>query len=370
MSKKNKKGKKYVVYPIEIFYLVVILCLVFLLPKFVSWGIDMIFSESIDMKKVIEIDIEESTVNKKGFLIDQKLMVQSGDLLICFDIDGKELWKRNLNSDNTQIIKWEKNYIIADLDYGRLALVNDKNEILKEISLQYKVEEIVTSKDKLYLLIEDENKIVILNNNLEQNSEIVQEYRDILKISSDYDSSELIVFLSTIKNQKLETLCIVYNKNGEIIASLDLNKSLVFNVFSDNNIVIVTDDKFSTYASPIKPIAELSYIGTLTDVDFNNSKIYSITTATEANISEKKLSVYNLGLEKLNTMKLPETSSLVAAGEKFLLTASENRVSLMNSNLKVLQELNLSINIEEIEWISKYAFYVVGDNKLIIYSGK
>ncbi len=366
---KNKK-KKYKVYPIELLYLLIISIVVFMSPFLFDLAKDFFFPSSLEMKKVIEIDIDNASLNKQGFLIGDKLMVQSGEVLNCFDKNGNELWKRTLKSSDTKILKWADKYIIADLDVGRLALVNEENTIDKEFALKSKVSDITVSKDNIYMLVDNENTVLILDKNLEKQGEIKHEHGDILKIACDFESSELILYTSSIENYELKTFCIVYNNMGKIVASLDLDKALIYDIFVEDNIIMISDEKFLVFNRAIRPISELSYIGNLTDVDFKNSKLYSIRTASEGNISEKELTVYNLALKKINSIKLAETSSKVSVGEKYLLSASENRITLMNSDLKILQEINVSTNIQEIKWMSEYTFYVVGDEKLTIYSSK
>ncbi len=366
----SKKRKKYKIYPIELLYLVIITLIVFLAPILFNQAKNFVFKSSLDMKKVMEVDIDAKTPNKHGFLIKGKLMIQSGENLICFDENGTQVWTRPLKSENTSILKWNDNYIIADLNSGRLALVNAENNILCEKELKGKIADISVSKDSIYILMDIENKIVILNNELKETGKINYQHGDVLKITTDFESSELILYTISIESGEIKTFCIVYDKNANVIASLDLNKSLIFDIFMEDNIVMISDENYLVFNRIVRPIAEYSYSTSLTDTDFKNGKLYVICNASEGNIGEKELSVYDTTLTQVNVVKLPETSNKVVAGDKYIITASDKRITVMDFALNIVQEINLSDTIEEIKWISEDSFYIVENNKLIIYANK
>ncbi len=366
----SKKKKKYKIYPIELVYLVVISLLVFLTPVLFNMGKDFLFKSNVDMKKIMEVELDEKTPNKHGFLIKDNLMIQSGENLICYDESGKQKWTRPLKSENTKILKWNDKYIIADLNSGRLALVDSENTILFEKELKAKIAEITVSKEHIYILMDIENKVLILDNELKVSGKINYEHGDVIKIAVNFDSSELILYTISIESQEIKTFCIVYDKNGNIIASLDLNKSLIFDIFMEDNIVMISDENYLVFNRIVRPIAEYSYPTSLTDSDFKNGKLYAICNASEGNIGEKELCVYDSTLSQINAVKMPETSNKIVAGEKYLITASDKRISVMDMELNILQEINLNDTIEEIKWISEESFYIVENNKLIIYSNK
>ncbi len=366
----NKKKKQYKIYPIELLYLVIISLVVFLTPLLFNMSKEFLFKSSVDMKKIMEVELDEKTPNKHGFLIKGHLMIQSGENLICFDENGEQKWTRPLKSENTKILKWNNDYIIADLNSGRLAIVNSENTILCEKELKAKISDICVSKETIYVLMDIENKVLILNNELKETGKINYEHGDVLKIAVNYESSELILYTISIKSQEIKTFCIVYDKNGNIIASLDLNKSLIFDIFMEDNIVMVSDENFLVFNKIVRPIAEYSYSTSLTDTDFKHGKLYVICNASEGNLGEKELTVYDSALSQVNVVKLPETSNRVVTGEKYIITASDKRISVMDMELNILQEINLNDTIEEIKWISEDSFYIVENNKLIIYSNK
>ncbi len=366
----NKKQKKYKVYPIEILYLVIISLIVFLAPMIFDIAKDIIFKSNIDMKKIMELEIDEKTLNKHGFLIKDKLMIQSGENLICFNENGEEEWTRPLKSENTRILKWNDKYIIADLNSGRLAIVDSENTILCEKELKGKISDISVSKESLYVLMDSENKILILNANLKESGKINYEHGDVLKIASNFESAELILYTISIESGEIKTFCIVYDKNANVIASLDLNKSLIFDIFMEDNIVMVSDENFLVFNKIVRPIAEQSYSTSLTDTDFKNGKLYVICNTAEGNAGEKELIVYDINLNQVNRAKLAETTNKIVNGDKYLICASDKRISVMDKGLNILQEINLNDTIEEIKWISEDSFYIVDNNRLIIYSNK
>lgn len=365
-----KTFRKYRIYPIEILYLILISLAVFLAPLLFGLAKDALFQSSLHMKKIMEFDIDEKTPNKKGFLIKDKLMIQSGETLFCYGPDGKQEWTRPLKSANTNIIKWNDNYVISDLSSGRLALVDDNNNIVAENTVKGKITDIAVSRENIYLLLDNENKLIIMNAALEPTGQIEHKHGDVIRIACDFESSELILYTSSIESGELKTFCIVYDNKGNIIASLDLNGALIFDIFVEDNIVMISDQSFLVFNRLVRPLAEFAYSTGITDTDFKNAKLYVISNASEGNVGEKELKVYDSSLNQVNITKLPETAAKVAAGEKYLISASDQRISVMDANLKILQEINLKGEISELKWMSEDSFYIVGNNKLIIYANK
>ncbi len=367
---KKKRNKKYKVYPIELLYLFIISVVVFLAPVLFNITKDAVFKSNMNMKKIMEVDIDEKTVNKQGFLIKNKLMIQSGENLMCFNTAGEKEWTRPLKSAKTKILKWNDNYIIADLESGRLAVVNSENAVQAEKNLKSKIADITVSKDSLFILMDSENKLIILTEELKQSGIIEHKHGDILKIACDFDSSEIILYTISIQDNEIKTFCIVYDKKGNIIASLDLNKALIFDIYKEDNIVMVSDENFMVYNRIVRPIAEFTYTTSITDSDFKNAKLYVICNASEGDATEKELKVYDSALNQLNLIKVPETTNKVVAGNEYILMASDKRVSVMDKNLKIIQEINLNDDIKEIKWITDDSFYIVENTKLIIYANK
>lgn len=366
----KKKKKKYTIYPIELFYLLLISVAVFFAPNIFSFAKNLIPSSSLEMKKIMEIEIEEGTKTKQGFRIKDKLMIQSGEKLYCYDKTGEQEWVRPLKSEKTEILKWGDNYLISDLNSGRIANVNAKNEVIAEKNVKGKIADFCVSKEKLFVLLDGENKILILDTSLKESAKIEHKHSDIIKIACDYESSELILYTSSIETGELKTFCIVYDEKGEIVASLDLNGALIFDIFVEDNIVMISDENFSVFSRIVRPIAEMTYSTELIDADFKNSRLFTISKISEGDAGEKELSLYDSGLKRTNSIIVPESTDRVVAGELYLISASNRRITLMNTALKTMQVINLSDEVSEIKWVSEDSFYIVSKNRLILYANR
>ncbi len=367
----NKKTKiKHVVYPQEWLYLLIITILVFFAPKLIVKTFNVILPASFNMNKIVEVTVQDENAKIKSFMIEDKLMLQSGENLGCYNKDGKQEWSRTLKSLNTKILKWNDFYIIADLDSGRIAKIDKDNELIKEVSGKGKMKDIIVSKNYLYALLDSSNEVLYLNSELEEERKISNESGDIMKIACDLESSEVLMYTVSIENGEFKTFCVIYDEEGKITASLDLNQAIIFDIFMDDNIVMVSDEKILVFNKNAKPISDYEYVGNLSDSDFKNQKIYAICTNSESNFGEKELRVYDDDLNFLNKIKLSDNSSKISVGDKYILLASEKRISIINSDLETLNEINLNTDVEEIKWISKNAFYIVGNGKLSIYSNK
>ncbi len=364
----NNKNKRYRIYPIEILYLIIISAVVFFMPVLLDSISESFSGPSVKMKKILQVNIDENTPSKEGFLIKDKLMVQSGENLICFNAAGEKEWSRPLKSEKTRIIKWNDFYLISDLNAGMIACVDSDNKVIAERSLKRKINQIVVSKDNIYVLMDDDKEVLILGKDLKETRKIKSKHGDVIKIACDFESSELILYTTSMENNEFKSFCIVYDNKGSIIASMDLNGALMFEIYVDDNIVMVSDERLYVFNRIVRPIAEFAYTSDISDSSYHNGKLYLISAASEGNAGEKELKVYDSSLNQVNVVKLAETANKVVAGSKYIISASDMRISIMDMDLNILQEINLNDEVKEIQWISDDSFFIVGEEKLIIYS--
>lgn len=390
------KKKKYVVYPIEILYLVIIITLVFGFPSFLSYVKSAFFSGNAGIEKVAEIIIKDNNVseesvanktdktdknelNKKSdvlsadekkflktaFMINEQIFVKNADSLECFDYNGKKLWTRPLKSVDTHIQKWNDKYIIVDKYMGGIALVNSENEVEIEKNNFGKFESLALSKNRLFIKLLEKNEILVLDENLEEINRITEKNGDIIKIAASFKESELICYNTSISEDKLKSFVVIYDENAKILGTLDLGESILFDVFADENISLICDDKVLTYTKNARPLGELINDGTIVDAGLRGKSLYTIDENTAG---EKKLILYSELLEEEKSEKLSDGAKFLSLGEKRLLVGSDKRIVIYDYGLKNIEEINLTIDINEIDWITSNVFYTVTDNKLTIYS--
>lgn len=378
-NKKNSKNKKdrkkgYVVYPIEIAYLILIIAVVFGAPHLFGMAKDRLFSNSANVRQVAKISLDvkddkaDAVPKNSVFMIDEKLLVQVDGYLNCYDINGNKLWKRTLKSADTEIIKWNDNYIIADKSTGRLALISANNEVVLEEKNIGKIEGISATKDRIFLKYAGKNEVGILGEDLKEIARVVEKNGEIIRISSSFDSSELICFNTAILDGELKTFVVIYNSQGKILGTLDLNTALLFDIFVDTNIVLLSDMSIMAYNKNARPIADTAYMGTIEAAGIRNKTMYAIKSGADNAGGEKSLTVYDEALKEVNSLELAENAKTLACGEKRILVASDKKLFIYDYKPTFLEEVNLTVEIKDLAWVSDDAFYIRGSNQLILYT--
>ncbi len=387
----KKKNKKYVVYPVEVVYLVLIIILVFGMPSILSFAKSFLFSGMVSVRKVAEIELGSSVYDKgtessgeefsendptkpKGsirpegkiaFMIDDKLMVKNSNNLECYDLKGNKVWTRSLKSSDTEILKWNEKYIIVDKNMGQIALLNLNNEVEIEEKNLGKLDEIAVSKTRLFISLTGKNEVLVLNSALKEAGRISEKNGEIIDIESEFKTSNLICYNTSISDEGFRSFVVIYDEDAKILGTLDLDGSLLFDVFVDENITLVCDDKILMYNKNARPIGVLSLLETIEDADVQGENLFAITSKSGL---EKRLVRYDEALEETKEQDLPDTAKFISTGDRKLVVCLDKRIMFYDYGLNLIEDINLMVDIESFEWISDKLFYVVGEDRLIIYS--
>ncbi len=381
--------KRVKIYPSEWIALIVITVVVFSAPLLfgaIKGGISYLFSGGTNVAKVAEVDIsdyvaieaeagikEGADVNKQVdiakdvFKLDDNILIHASGRLLAFDKAGKNIWNRDIRSDNADIVKWNDKTVIVDKFRGDIAVVNSENQVLKSISEIGQIEKIRASDEKLYVKLLGENIIDIYSLELEKVARIDDDYGSLINFIVDPESSELIVYTISVKEEQLKSFLYVYNKEAELIGSSDIESSIVFDMFIEDNINIICDDKILTFTKNAESISEFVYAGSVDDVIAKNSSLYGIFSKGSTAEYRRSLTVLDEKLEEVKSVDLPNSAKGIEAGERVLLVYSDNKISVFDYSLNNENTINTSINVEKLKWMSDDYFYVTDNKKVSIY---
>ncbi len=369
----------YKIYFREVVYLILITLFVFFVPKLAWSFLGGFFSSSGNVNKVAEIDLnnyvdvpiedgaDDINIAKNVFKVDDNILIHTSGRLLAFNKEGKNIWSRDIRAELAEIVKWNDSTIVADKFRGDFVVINSQNEIIKSVKNVGRIDAIKVSNDKVFVKILDENRIDVYDAELKKVSTIDDDYGSVIKFIVDSETSELIFYTISMNENKLKSFLYVYSADSVLIGSSDLESSLVFDMFIDDNINVICDDRILTFTKTAEPISEFLYAGYVDMVRAKGSSLYGIFAKGASVDYKRKLKKFNANLEEKKSVDIQNTSKGVELIDDNILIYGENKISILNYSLKVENVVNTSISINKLKWISDNYFYITDNKKVIIY---
>ncbi len=347
--------------------------------------VSLVVSGGTNVTKVAEVDISDyvsfenpealgdaesvqtAKLAKDVFRIDDNILIHASGRLLAFDKTGKNIWNRDIRSDKADILKWNDKTVIVDKFRGDVVVINTENLVVKSVSDIGQVEKVKVSNEKLFVKLLGENIIDVYSLELEKVARIDDDYGSLIDFVVDAESSELLIYTVSIREEKLKSFLYVYNQNAELIGSSDIESSLVFDMIIEDNINIICDDKLITFTKDANPISEFKYSGSVDDVIAKGSKLYGIFSKGTTAEFKRSLKLLDEMLKEERSIDIPNNAKGIEAGEDKILVYSDDKITVLDYELDDSNTVNTSIKVENLKWISEEYFYITDNKKVNIY---
>ncbi len=362
----------------EILIFIIIVLFVFNFGKIINTSKNIIFKENLKKIATIElsnyIDLKNFKNDQPIFKIDSNLLIHAGNRLLCFDENGNNIWSREVHSEETSIANMKENTIIFDNLKGDFAIINKDNEVINNGKTNIEIEKVKTSNQNVYIKPKNKNEIVILNKNLKNIGKIKTKNATIINFIPEKITSNVYVYTTSIHSNKLKSYLYIYDENGVIIGSSDIDSSIVFDMIIDANINIICDNKIITFTKDAKLIADNNKVGNITITKAIGNRLYSIISNNGDKI-KKSLKVFNENLEELASLPIPLKPKGMEVNKNKLIIYSDNKINIIKKPISSKSK-SYTLNIEnddkkekiiDIKWLSSKSFYVKKETKIIIY---
>lgn len=322
--------------------------------------------EAEEASEAGQLNSPENDAARQIFVMDGTLLVRMGGELVGYDVEGNRLSERRLGGKSTRIVEYGDKYILYEADLGIIALVGSDNQLIKELRLDTELESIKVSKERIFVKPRNKNSILFLDSELNEDGRVEIKNRELIFIEANFDRSELLCYNTEIAENKLSSSLIVYNKHQKVIASLDLNTSLLLDMHSASSIFLISDGAIMNYSTDLQPLYEKPYEGEISLSQTDKNRLYFVMDRS-MRAGGKEFVVYGSEGEEAY-FSLKSNVEHVRLGKKYILLASKDKIALLNYEFKVLQEKNFVEDIEEVDWIDEEHFYLKSRDRLKIYS--
>ncbi len=352
----------------------IILGLVFFLPNIILIAKQHFLTTFLKPQKIATIALASGPDAGKSqmFTANGQVMISRPNQLEAYDAKGQLVWTRDLNGQDTRVYDGGETLLIAEMQRGELALIDEKNVILAEVKDLGPIEKIARMSDgNVAALIKNSNQIVILDNQLKNKVLIKAPYGQVVNMKFSHSEPILMVYMTAIRNYNFESYVLQYNMQGEVMASSDCKDMLLYDMQMYDNLVLVGNQKLLSFDKEAQLIAEMETPGYIDHSFAFENKLFLSTLAKDGEAQgTNQLIVLNDVLTPLKSIQLEDGLDGLAVNKTFVVTYVDGVISIFDHGYKEISELQTNLAIEEFIWLSDYTFMIKDAQSVCVYTIK
>lgn len=359
---------------LDLLLFAMILLVVFFLPNMILLAKQHLLTTFLKPQRIATIalaagpDVGQSQM----FTANGQVMISRPNQLEAYDEKGQLLWTRVLNGQDTKVFDGGKTLLIAEMQRGELALVDEKNGILAEVKDLGPIEKLARMPDgHIAALIKSSNQIIILDNLLKNKVLIKAPYGQVVSMKFAHSEPTLMVYMTAINNYNFESYVLQYNMQGEVMASSDCKDMLLYDMQMYDNLVLVGNQKLLSFDKEAQLVAEMETPGFVDHSFALDNRLFLSTLAKEGEAQgTNQLIALNDVLTPLKSIQLEDSLDGLVVNKTFVATYTDGVIKIFDHSFKEISQLQTNLAIEEFIWLSDYTFMIKDAQSVSVYTIK
>ncbi len=347
--------------------LVVIALIVFFAPNVVAFIKLNYFSTLLSIHELASIDVD-SEVPISAFAVTKGIACSTADQLNLYSYDGKLNYQRQLFGKKTVVRAAGDTIVVADLERGEIAKLSSKLEIVnKKRDIGQLIDLIATSKGDIVCQMAEANTIKIFDADLNQKAVITVPTDKLIEMAISEDESTILVSAVAIEDLKFKSYALQYDMSGMPLATSDLEGDLIFNTYTMNNQVIVTQSKIKSYNKESQKVAEILNMEKIDQTASYKQFLYTSYIQDDDGVSQPYLSIYSDDLSYHQKLKLNVLPEHIVVNDKFIITYAAGKIYVYDHSLRSLKSIQTNRDIVDIQWLDASRLMAYDQNHINVY---
>ncbi len=352
----------------ELVLLVIILLVVFKGDALLLYGKKM-----LKLEKLTLVPITQMPYTGRNTLLQSSVFKAKDKVIICEDIklkvyssEGLLEYQGDLNANATLVEAGNAFYVVAESSRGELVTVDYKGTILKRITNLGALRQVSVFDDAAILIqLQDKKTIQLLSSNLESMMTAVVPSGEILGAKVFMDAKTIAVAAIETTGNTLGTAIYQYSFEGKLLGITNFDSEIVYDLFSDSKLHVLTDTGFYTLTPDGVVIQKDVYTGLMHSYTVLKEGVLLLTEALIEDVVEDvkafNYQTYDWNTYVLKAIPVDSSYTSLLKGETYLLGISESTLELYDLSYALKVSLPNDTLYTNGFWLSKTRLLLYND---------
>jgi hypothetical protein len=309
--------------------------------------------------------------NEKSIFVVENGLIQIKEKKIFFiDKNYVTEWYKEIKGNNIDIYNNDKYIYIIDLEMGDIFKIDYKGNIIAKIYSQGCIFKVLKYDNDELVIVNDEHHLIKYDNELNviKNVDINLEHVFDVKFKDD----KYYILNVENKNNYFFTRLVMLDENFEFVSNLNINNSILYNVFIESDMKILNGNKKIVKVDEKDEVVwETSYEYLINNIVVDNTNIY--INLIEENNDENKTDYNFFKILNEDGIVISEIQSpieniknMLVFDDKFYLI-SDKKICVLNKELEIIFLKEVEESIVNIELLYDNQMLINTENNVIIY---
>lgn len=312
----------------------------------------------------IDIDMDNILGNRtQVFSFNENIIINFANELHLYNIDGKLMAKKEINSNTTKIVGMNSSFLVSDFIQGNIAIIDYLGNSVGTINALGNIDEIVGVKNDIFAVITNDGELKVFDIYGSEISTVSLPQGEFLNIDVSQSEELLLVTLLSSDEYSYNSKMITYSmKKNEMIGGTNNTDKIVYKakIFDEDVIVVDYNGVYVYKLNDATNESSWNYErdGELItfDIDSNGNFIEIISMSEVEDVlgtGEYHLVGINKDGDMLYDLVLDDKYSKVTLGYGKILIYNENSLLIFNSNGDIIANRDVNKSIYKVTWLSE-----------------